>query len=50
MINEPFTGAQVTRQAVAQLVTDIVNQPELYSRESIGVNEPNTNFNKPSFY
>lgn len=48
--NEPFTGTQVTRQAVAQLISDIINQPESYSHESIGVNEPNTNFNKPSFY
>ncbi|MCU5746266.1 NAD(P)H-binding protein [Staphylococcus sp. SQ8-PEA] len=47
---DPFLGAQVTRQAVAQLITDIINNPKMYSYESIGVNEPNTNYDKPSFY
>lgn len=46
---EPFKGAQVTRQAVAQLVTNIIKQPSLYSQSSIGVNEPNTYFDKPLF-
>nr|WP_263314616.1 NAD(P)H-binding protein [Mammaliicoccus sp. Marseille-Q6498] len=47
---EPFTGAQVTRQAVAQLILEIIKDPTLHSKESIGVNEPNTDFDKPSFY
>lgn len=46
---EPFQGAQVTRQAIAQLIEDIINDTTLYSKSSIGVNEPNTYFDKPSF-
>lgn len=48
---EPFIGAQVTRQAVAQLVIDIIQDKSgLYSRTSLGVSEPNTDWPKPSFY
>ena len=47
---EPMKGTQVTRQAVAKLITDIVKQPELYAQQSIGVVEPNTEWDKPSFY
>lgn len=47
---QPMKGTQVTRQAVAKLVTDIVNDPKLYSAQSIGVVEPNTEWDKPSFY
>ncbi len=47
---QPMKGTQVTRQAVAKLVTDIVNDPDLYKSESIGVEEPNTEWDKPSFY
>lgn len=47
---EPYKGTQVTRQAVAQLITDIVKRPSLYSQQNIGVVEPNTEWDKPSFY
>ncbi len=48
---EPFGGTEVTRQAVAQLIIDILNDDSRkFARKSIGVNEPNTNFDKPSFY
>ena len=48
---EPFDGAQVTRQAVAQLIVDIVKDKSgRYSHTSLGVGEPNTNWDKPSFY
>ncbi len=43
-------GTQVTRQAVVKLVTDIVNDSKLYAAQSIGVVEPNTEWDKPSFY
>lgn len=46
---EAFRGAQVTRNAVAHLIKDIIENPSLYSKESIGVNEPNTYYDKPSF-
>ncbi|GEO57176.1 SDR family oxidoreductase [Companilactobacillus bobalius] len=47
---QPMKGTQVTRQAVAKLITDIVKQPTLYVKQSIGVVEPNTEWDKPSFY
>lgn len=47
---QPYKGTQVTRQAVAQLITDIVKKPSLYNRQNIGVVEPNTEWDKPSFY
>lgn len=49
--DEPFKGAQVTRQAVAQLIVDIVKDTSGEFRDkSLGVGEPNTDFDKPSFY
>lgn len=48
---EPFEGAQVTRQAVAQLIVDIVTDKSgKYANTSLGVGEPHTNWDKPSFY
>jgi nucleoside-diphosphate-sugar epimerase len=47
---EPFQGAQVTREAVAQLILDIIEEPKKYAKKSLGVGEPNTNWAKPSFY
>ncbi|MHC5306516.1 NAD(P)H-binding protein [Bartonella sp. LJL80] len=48
---EPFIGAQVTRQAVSQLIVDIIECPDRrFSRSSIGVSEPDTDWPKPSFY
>jgi uncharacterized protein YbjT (DUF2867 family) len=48
---KPFGGTQVSRQAVAQLIVDILNdQSRKFARKSLGVNEPNTNWDKPSFY
>ncbi|GAX02000.1 NAD(P)H-binding protein [Secundilactobacillus silagei] len=45
-----FVDTQVTRQAVARLITEIILDPTLYERTSIGVAEPNTAWDKPSFY
>lgn len=47
---EPFIGAEVSREAVTQLVMDILNDLESYKNTSLGVSEPNTDFPKPSFY
>lgn len=49
--DQPFGGTQVTRQAVAQLIINILqDESRKYARKSLGVNEPNTNWDKPSFY
>ncbi|MCY8034305.1 NAD(P)H-binding protein [Bacillus sonorensis] len=48
---EPFIGAQVTRQAVTQLIMDIIEDKSgKYSQTSLGVSEPDTDWAKPSFY
>ncbi len=48
---EPFVGAQVTREAVSQLIVDIVkDQSGTFKNTSIGVSEPNTDWPKPGFY
>lgn len=48
---EPFGGTEVSRQAVAKLIVKILKDDSgKYARKSLGVNEPNTNFDKPSFY
>lgn len=48
---EPFEGAQVSRQGVSQLIVDMINDTSgRFSKTSLGVSEPNTNWDKPSFY
>lgn len=48
---EPFKGAQVTRQAVTQLIMDIIEEKsDKYFQTSLGVGEPDTDWAKPSFY
>ncbi len=49
--NEPFQGVQVTRQAVSQLIVDILKDHKgQFIKSSLGVSEPDTNWDKPSFY
>lgn len=47
-----FADAQVTREAVAKAVLEIMthNGDGQYSKQSLGVGEPNTHFDKPSFF
>lgn len=48
---EPFVGAQLTRNAVARMVMDIIQDPSKFSRESPGVFEPGSeHMDKPEFY
>ncbi|MFJ5624604.1 NAD(P)H-binding protein [Peribacillus loiseleuriae] len=48
---EPFKGTQVTRQAVTQLIMDIIEEKsDKYLYVSLGVSEPDTDWEKPSFY
>lgn len=47
---EPFIGAEVSREAVTQLIINILNDLDKYKNTSLGVSEPNTDFPKPSFY
>lgn len=48
---QPFLGVQVTRQAVARLLTNILINDKKYIGESLGVSEPGSEkLAKPSFY
>jgi nucleoside-diphosphate-sugar epimerase len=48
---ESFEGTQVTRKAVVQLIIDIITaKDERFINKSLGVSEPDSNWDKPSFY
>lgn len=44
------TQAQVTRQAVAEAIVNVINHEQDYRNQSLAVVEPNTDYGKPSFY
>jgi len=49
--DEPFRGTQVTREAVAQLVVEIVESTDdRFAKKSLGVSEPDTDGDQPLFY
>ena len=48
--HDPFTNTEVSRKSVAALVRDIVADPSIGSRDSLGVHKPGTEGPKPSFY
>ena len=45
--NESFKGTEVSRKSVAAVVVKIAKDPTLYLKENIGINKPNTDYNKP---
>ncbi|MCC4219790.1 MULTISPECIES: SDR family oxidoreductase [Staphylococcus] len=45
--DEPFKGTEVSRKSVAAVAVQIAKDPALYSRDNIGINKPNTDFDKP---
>lgn len=47
---QAFKGTEVSRASVADLVTKIILDPKLYIGESLGVNKPNTDGDKPAWY
>lgn len=47
---ESYRATQLTRQAAARFIADVVANPNLASHENIGVAEPRTEWDKPSFY
>lgn len=46
----PFQDTQLTRQAAAKCIADIIRNQNLAAHQSIGVAEPHTDWGKPSFY
>lgn len=47
---EPFKGTEVSRKSVAAYVASLIIDPSQEIRSSVGINEPNTDGAKPSFY
>ncbi|KRK71134.1 SDR family oxidoreductase [Lacticaseibacillus nasuensis] len=47
---EPFKGTEVSRKSIADLVVKLINDPQQHIGESLGVNQPGTDGDKPSFY
>ncbi|RIO90398.1 NAD-dependent dehydratase [Staphylococcus haemolyticus] len=45
-----FKGTEVSRRSVGSLAVRIAKNPELYSKENIGVNKPNTDGDKPAWF
>ena len=46
---QPFRGTVVSRRSVADLITQIVTRPELHIGDSLGVNKPGSDGDKPYF-
>jgi hypothetical protein len=46
---ETFKGTVVSRKSVAQLVTEIIENPTFHLRKNLGVNQPNTEADQPYF-
>ena len=47
--NEPFKGTVVSRKSVADLIVKIIDNPATHQNESLGVNKPGTDGDKPYF-
>ncbi|KMO46461.1 SDR family oxidoreductase [Lacticaseibacillus rhamnosus] len=47
---EPFKGTEVSRSSIADLVVNLINHPRQHIGESLGVDQPHTQGDKPSFY
>lgn len=47
---QEFKGTEVSRKSIAELVTRLCVEPNNYIHESLGVNKPNTDGSKPSWY
>jgi len=47
---EAFKGTEVSRKSIAAVVAKLVADPSQANRESLGVNKPNTDGDKPSWY
>ena len=46
---DAFKGTVISRRSFAHLVTEIINDPKLYSKENLGVSKPNSDADKPYF-
>ncbi|MYV06212.1 MULTISPECIES: SDR family oxidoreductase [Furfurilactobacillus] len=47
---DAFKGTEVSRKSIAAVVTSLIKDPTIHIRASLGVNKPNTDGTKPSWY
>lgn len=47
--HEPFKGTVVSRKSVADLVVQVLTEPERYAGANLGVNQPHSDGDKPYF-
>ncbi|KRK88281.1 SDR family oxidoreductase [Lentilactobacillus sunkii] len=47
---EAFKGTEVSRKSIADFVVSLINDPSQEIDHSVGVNQPNTDGDKPSWY
>lgn len=47
--NEPFKGTEVSRKSVADFVVRLIKNPTLYANDSIGLDKPGTDGDKPAW-
>ncbi|MCI1975430.1 MAG: NAD(P)H-binding protein [Limosilactobacillus sp.] len=47
---EAFKGTEVSRKSIGNFVAKIIDDPTPYARKDFGVNKPNTDGDKPSWY
>ncbi|WPC17264.1 NAD(P)H-binding protein [Pediococcus inopinatus] len=48
-VDEPFKGTEVSRKSVADFAFQVVTQPQTHVNESVGLNKPDTDGDKPSW-
>ncbi len=46
----PFKGTEVSRESVADFIRQLILHPESHQKESLGINKPNTDGDKPAWY
>lgn len=47
---DAFKGTEVSRKSIADFVVKLINDPSQEVRHSVGINQPNTDGDKPAFY
>lgn len=47
---EPFKGTEVSRKSIADFIVSLINEPTKEIGHSVGVDQPGTDGDKPSFY
>lgn len=48
--NEPFKGTEVSRKTVGTVISQLIQEPTKDINDSIGINKPNTDGDKPAWY